>query len=117
MPESAFIAEQDFQTVRQNRSGYAVAEASSYSQQVSFQSQAAYGEPLMAVSLHRAMIAPVLTEMQLQNRSPGVTGEKRAKFKKRTFPGKPLSDDETVQATQIASELEDAITLRRLSER
>ena len=117
MLESAFIVEQDFQTVRQNRSGYAAMEASPYSQQVSFLSQAAYSEPLIAVSLHRAMTAPVLTEMQLQNRSPGLTGEKRAKFKQRTFPGKPLSDDETVQATQIASELEDAITLRRLNER
>jgi hypothetical protein len=117
MLESAFIAEQDFQTVRQNRLGYAMTEASPYSQQVSFQSQAACSEPLRAVSLHRAMTAPVLTEMQLQNRSPGVTGEKRAKFKQRTFPGKPLSDNEIVQATQIASELEDAITLRRLGGR
>ena len=117
MPESAFIAERDFQTVRQNRSGYALTEASPYSQQVSFQSQAAYGEALTAVSLHRALTAPVLMERQLQNRAPGITGAKRAKFKQRTFPGKPLADDETVQATQIASELEDAITLRRLGGR
>jgi hypothetical protein len=117
MRESAFIEEQDFQAVRQNRLTCEVTEVSSYSQHVSFQSQASYGEPLTAVSLHHAIIAPVLAEMQLQNQLPSVTAKKQPTFKQRTFPGKPLSDDETVQATQIASELEDAVTLRRLSQR
>jgi hypothetical protein len=38
----------------------------------------------------------------------------RPEYKQRTFPGKPLSDAETVQANQIAGELEDGPALGRM---
>lgn len=111
MGETAFVAEQDFQALRQNQSNHSFSTAFAYLQDSGLQLQTAYRDPPLHCYIGTQVF---VTEAASQNRLLDDKFQKRPKYKQRTFPGKPLSDAETVQATQIAGELEDGPTLRRL---
>jgi hypothetical protein len=110
MEQPAFVAEQDFQTAKRNQPNYAVAVDISYFQSDSFPRSTFPDESLTSL-VYRSTIPP---EALQKNRPPGVSSLQRSRFKQRTFSGKPLSDDATIQAAQVAGEIEDAPFMRRL---
>ena len=52
-------------------------------------------------------------EALTDNRPLITTPSKRARFRQRTFAGKPLPDDVVIHANRVASEIEDDSVMRR----
>jgi hypothetical protein len=52
-------------------------------------------------------------EALTDNRPLITTPRKRARFRQRTFAGKPLPDDVVIHANRVASEIEDDSVMRR----
>ena len=106
MEHTTYVREGDFEIARRNGANYAGENLSSVqgggvifrvasSGSFYVSSLSYYGEPRVPFAA------------QTENRPPLDTSGRREKFKQRTFLGKPLSDDATIHATRVASEIED----------
>jgi hypothetical protein len=114
MEQPGFVAEQDFQTARKNHPNYATAADLPRLDRGSFQLFGLSDNSLTSTGLGYDVVTAFPLEALKENRPPRVSPQERSKFKQRTFSGKPLSDDATIQATQVASEIEDDPIIRRL---
>jgi hypothetical protein len=113
MEKAAFIVQQDFQALRLNESNHALISPFGFFQNVGPQFGATYNEHSLELAYYLAA-EPALKETVTENRMPAARLEERRRFKQRTFAGKPLSEDEIIRATQLAGELEDELSVRRL---
>ena len=115
MERAAFEIQPDFQALRQNELKHgSVSPFGLFQVDFGSESQVPYEEEFPRdVPKHR-VVGAILIETVTKNLRPVIVLEERARFKQRTFAGKPLSDDEVIQATQLAGEIEDELSVRRL---
>ena len=104
MEQATYLQEQDFESAGHNTKNYVMV-AASQEGIVSFDASTAGGIFVPKLADYCGPVIPfqALTE----NRPPIFASAMRHRFKQRTFPGKPLSDEEAVHANRIASEIED----------
>ena len=114
MVESTFTVQQDFQALRLNESNHALLPPFGLFQNGGLQSGGTDEGYSLAVPLECYVVGLTFTETVTKNQLLAVRVEERPRFRQRTFAGKPLSDEEVIQATQLASEIEDELSLRRL---
>jgi hypothetical protein len=107
------VEQQDFQALRLNESNHSSISPFGFFQDA-HQVGVFYEEHSRPMALESYIAGGAFGDNVAKNRFPVVRFDARPRFKQRTFAGKPLSDDEIVHATQIASELEDEIFLRRM---
>jgi hypothetical protein len=115
METPAFEIQESFQALQQNESIHGLVSPFGLFQDRDF--------PLLDVevtvpstSLGGQMLHLRIAEEVAKNVAPTSVGE-RPRFEQQTFSGKPLSDEQVMQANQLASEFEDLDIVRRLFRR
>jgi hypothetical protein len=109
--QANYLQGQEFEIARRNSANYAVADFSTFQGGIAFVNECPTAES--ARSVFADYDSPEVSFKALtENRPPIVASAARAKFRQRTFPGKPLSDDAVVHANRIASEIEDDSIMR-----
>jgi hypothetical protein len=112
MEKAAFVVQQDFEALRLNASNHALFSPFGLFQGAGTQFGPTYEDRSPGPS-YQIVVGPALEETLTKNQLPAAVFKARQGFKQRTFPGKPLSDEQILHASRIASQLDDDLTLRR----
>ena len=104
MEEATYLQEQDFETARHNAMKYNLVDAS-HGEIALF--DALNAEAIFASRLADYYAPSIPFQALNENKPPLVASAMRPRFKQRTFPGKPLSDEDVVHANRIAGEIRD----------
>jgi hypothetical protein len=104
--QATYLQSLDFEIARRNTGNYVVADVSA-SQGGIVLFVGSSGGTLSVPSFSDYKSPEVTFQALIENRASMDASAKRAKFRQRTFPGKPLSDDDVIHANLIASEIKD----------
>ena len=116
MEASAFEVQQNFQALRQNESIHGLVYPFGFFQDRDFQ-LFSQETPIPSTSLSGQASYLRIPEEVIKNFPPAPVVEERPRFKQQTFSAKPLSDEQVIQANQLAAEFEDQDIVRRLFRR
>jgi hypothetical protein len=112
MEQATYRQAQDFEAAKRNSPYYAVADFATFQGEtalfVGFREEGFSGS-LLSIFGDSNVSFEALTD----NRPLITTPRKRARFRQRTFAGKPLPDDVVIHANRVASEIEDDSVMRR----
>jgi hypothetical protein len=112
MEQATYRHAQDFEAAKRNSPYYAVADFAIFQGGtaliVRFPDEGFSGSLLSIFG-----DSNVAFEALTSNRPLITTPRKRARFRQRTFAGKPLPDDVVIHANRVASEIEDDSVMRR----
>jgi hypothetical protein len=113
METSAFEVQESFQALRQNESIHGLVYPFGLFQDRDFQLLGAEAT-ILSTSLGEQMLHLRISEEVTKNLLPALAIGERPRFKQQTFSGKPLSDEQIIQANRLATEFEDQEIIRRL---
>jgi hypothetical protein len=113
METSAFEIQESFQALRQNESIHGLVYPFGFFQDRDFQLLDAE-VTILPTSLGGQMLNFRISEEVTKNLVPASVIPERPRFKQQTFSSKPLSDEQAIQANQLAADFEDQDIVRRL---
>ena len=112
MERATYRQAHDFEAAKRNSPYYAVADFATFQRGTAliagFRDESFPGS-LLSIFGDSNVSFEELTD----NRPLITTPRKRARFRQRTFTGKPLPDDVVIHANRVASEIEDDSVMRR----
>jgi hypothetical protein len=116
MEATAFEVQQNFQALRQNELIHGLVYPFGFFQDRDFQ-LFSRESPISPTSLSEQTLYLRIPEELIKNFAPASVVVERPRFKQQTFSAKPLSDEQVIQANQLAAEFEDQDIVRRLFRR